>query len=322
MLISFNLISWKRFHVCRAMKFHYQEVSCRIPALWYNVMSKCIWYYGESSVCITHYVWPSICVIIMNHHCVLYIMSKYMCYYGESTMCIIYIVRPSIYGIMMNHQCVLYIMYAQVYVLLWWIISLYYILCMSKYMCYYDESSMCIIYYVCPIYVTMVNHQCVLYIMYVQVYELLWWIINVYYMLCMSKYMLCWIISLYYILYMSKYMCSYGKSSMCIIYYVRPSICYYVESSVCIIYYVYVIMVDHHCVLYIIYVSPYYNIHLGITYVYHNVVSYNYCCLLVTCHQQAASSVHFTTSYKHSLVLLRMGEIIACKTCWADCNYQ
>ena len=29
------------------------------------------------------------------------------------------------------------------------------------------------------------------------------------------------------------------------------------------------------------------------------------------CHQQAASSVHYTTSCKHSLVLLRMGEITA-----------
>jgi len=29
------------------------------------------------------------------------------------------------------------------------------------------------------------------------------------------------------------------------------------------------------------------------------------------CHQQAASPVHYTTSSKHSLVLLRMGEIIA-----------
>jgi len=28
-------------------------------------------------------------------------------------------------------------------------------------------------------------------------------------------------------------------------------------------------------------------------------------------HQQAASSVHYTTNCKHSLVLLRMGEIIA-----------
>ena len=36
----------------RAMKFHHQEVSCRIEALWYNVMSKYIWYiwyYGEPS---------------------------------------------------------------------------------------------------------------------------------------------------------------------------------------------------------------------------------------------------------------------------------
>ena len=29
------------------------------------------------------------------------------------------------------------------------------------------------------------------------------------------------------------------------------------------------------------------------------------------CHQQAASSVHYTTSCKHSLVLQRLGEIIA-----------
>jgi len=34
------------------MKVHHQEVSGRIQALWYNVMSKCIWYYGESSVCV------------------------------------------------------------------------------------------------------------------------------------------------------------------------------------------------------------------------------------------------------------------------------
>jgi len=38
------------------------------------------------------------------------------------------------------------------------------------------------------------------------------------------------------------------------------------------------------------------------------------CCLLVTphpCHKQAASLVYYTTSCKHNLVLLRMGEIIA-----------
>jgi len=39
----------------RAMKIHHQEVSCRIQALWYNVMSKYIWYiwyYGEPSTCV------------------------------------------------------------------------------------------------------------------------------------------------------------------------------------------------------------------------------------------------------------------------------
>jgi hypothetical protein len=34
-------------------------------------------------------------------------------------------------------------------------------------------------------------------------------------------------------------------------------------------------------------------------------------CWWKPCHQQATSSVHCTTSCKHSLVLLRMGEIIA-----------
>jgi hypothetical protein len=29
---------------------HDKEVSCRIQALWYNVMSKYIWYYDESSM--------------------------------------------------------------------------------------------------------------------------------------------------------------------------------------------------------------------------------------------------------------------------------
>jgi hypothetical protein len=38
----------------RAMKVHHQSVSCRIQAVWYNVMSKYIWYYGESSVCIVY----------------------------------------------------------------------------------------------------------------------------------------------------------------------------------------------------------------------------------------------------------------------------
>ena len=37
------------------------------------------------------------------------------------------------------------------------------------------------------------------------------------------------------------------------------------------------------------------------------------CCQLVTCHQSAASLVHYTTSCKHSLALLKMGETIAPK---------
>jgi len=90
-------------------------------------------------------------------------------------MFIVYYVCPSIYVIMVSHQCALYIMYAQIYMELWGIINVYCILCMSKYICYYGESSMCIIYYVCPnIYGIMGNHQCVLYIMYVQVHMLLW----------------------------------------------------------------------------------------------------------------------------------------------------
>jgi len=141
-------------------------------------------------------------------------------------MCIIYYVCPRIYVIMVDYQCVLYITYVQVYMLLWWIINMYYILCMSKYICYYAGSSIRVIYYVCPSIYFMVDHQCVLYIMYVQIYMLLWWIINV-----------------YYILRMSKYICYYGGSSTCIIYYVCPSI--------------YVIMVDHQCVLYIMYVQVY-----------------------------------------------------------------
>jgi len=34
----------------RAMKVHHQEVSSGIQALWYIVVTKYIWYYGESSV--------------------------------------------------------------------------------------------------------------------------------------------------------------------------------------------------------------------------------------------------------------------------------
>jgi hypothetical protein len=34
----------------RPMNVHYQEVSCGIQTLWYNVMSRYVWYYGESSL--------------------------------------------------------------------------------------------------------------------------------------------------------------------------------------------------------------------------------------------------------------------------------
>ena len=152
---------------------------------------------------------PSTYGITVNYQCVLYTMyvqvymlfwwiinvyymlcmSKYTWYYGESSKCTIYYVCPSIHGIMVNHQSVLYIMYVQVYMVLWWIINLYYILCMSKYMCYFSESSMCTIYNVYPsIHGIMVNYKCLLYIMYVKVYMVLWWIINLYNILCISKY--------------------------------------------------------------------------------------------------------------------------------------
>jgi hypothetical protein len=38
----------------RAVKVHYQEVNCRIQALWYNIRSKYIRYYGEPSMCIIY----------------------------------------------------------------------------------------------------------------------------------------------------------------------------------------------------------------------------------------------------------------------------
>jgi len=43
---------------------HEQEVSCRIQALWYNVISKYIWYYDESSMCVTR--WSRYTGIIMK----------------------------------------------------------------------------------------------------------------------------------------------------------------------------------------------------------------------------------------------------------------
>jgi len=39
----------------RAVKFHHQEVKCRIQALWYNIMSKYIGYYDE-------YIYSEICL--------------------------------------------------------------------------------------------------------------------------------------------------------------------------------------------------------------------------------------------------------------------
>ena len=39
----------------RPMKVHHQEVSCRIQALWCNVMSTYTWPYVELSVCVTRW---------------------------------------------------------------------------------------------------------------------------------------------------------------------------------------------------------------------------------------------------------------------------
>ena len=36
----YNLILQKFFYKFRAMKIHNKEVSCGIPALWYNIMTK------------------------------------------------------------------------------------------------------------------------------------------------------------------------------------------------------------------------------------------------------------------------------------------
>jgi len=46
------LVLQNLFYVFLAVKFHHQEVSCRMQALWYNVLSKYKWYYGESSMCV------------------------------------------------------------------------------------------------------------------------------------------------------------------------------------------------------------------------------------------------------------------------------
>jgi hypothetical protein len=47
-------ISQNLFYMFRSMKVHHQKVSCRVQALRNNVMSKYIWYDGESSVRIMH----------------------------------------------------------------------------------------------------------------------------------------------------------------------------------------------------------------------------------------------------------------------------
>ena len=120
-------------------------------------------------------------------------VSKYIWNYGELSMFIVYYVCPSIYVIMVSHQCALYIMYVQIYVELWGIISVYCTLCMSKYICYYGKSSMCIIYYICPnIYGIMENHQCVLYIMYDSPYCHIHLDITLYRNACILQLTSCW----------------------------------------------------------------------------------------------------------------------------------
>jgi len=44
----YNLILKNIIYMFWAVKVHQQEVSCNVQAMWYNVMSKCTWYYGES----------------------------------------------------------------------------------------------------------------------------------------------------------------------------------------------------------------------------------------------------------------------------------
>jgi len=48
MFIRYYFNFTKVFCMFRVMKVHHQEVSCRIQALWYNVMSKYMWCYDES----------------------------------------------------------------------------------------------------------------------------------------------------------------------------------------------------------------------------------------------------------------------------------
>ena len=50
MHFCYNLILQTFFYKFRFMKVNHQEVSCRINAFWYDVMSKYVRYYGEYSV--------------------------------------------------------------------------------------------------------------------------------------------------------------------------------------------------------------------------------------------------------------------------------
>jgi hypothetical protein len=58
MRYCYILILLNIFYVFRTMKLHHKEVSCRIQALWYNVMSKC--------VCVCVYIYS----IMLNQQCV------------------------------------------------------------------------------------------------------------------------------------------------------------------------------------------------------------------------------------------------------------
>jgi len=44
----------KLFYMFRVMKVHHQEVSCRTQTLWYNFISTCTWYCGDSSTYIIY----------------------------------------------------------------------------------------------------------------------------------------------------------------------------------------------------------------------------------------------------------------------------
>ena len=57
------------------MNVPHQNVSCRIPELWYNVVSKWVWYYAESSVCVS--IRGGKCS--QKHNCEYIYMAKLWC---------------------------------------------------------------------------------------------------------------------------------------------------------------------------------------------------------------------------------------------------